>query len=193
MWEKLVWSILIIGIIISWPLSLIRKPSHFNKATIFYPITEEEKWNFEKKLALDTSSFKKFYYNKTTIVKDRYMKNFLVMTDLNNYFFGMHPREDVPGVDYRIKYPFVTVVFLILAIKATIKNKKHIKVWFLLLGEIMLLSFLKQIDGWDIVLFFPLTYLLIVGSKELNKYKFSGIINLAIVLLMAIEIGRIFL
>ena len=193
MGKKVIWLILITGIIISWPLSLINKPAHFNKATIFYPITEEEKWDFEKKLALDTSGFKKFYYNKTTVIKDRYLKNFLVMMDLNNYFFGMHPREDVPGVDYRIKYPFVTVIFLILAIKATINSKKNIKVWGILLGEIILLSFMKQIDGWDIILFFPLTYLLIIGSKELNKNKFSGIVNVVIVLLMAVEIGRIFL
>lgn len=66
MWKKVIWLILVIGITISWPLSLIKKPAHFDKATIFYPVTEEEKWNFEKRLALDTSNFKKFYYNKTT-------------------------------------------------------------------------------------------------------------------------------
>lgn len=190
MWKKVIWLILVIGITISWPLSLIKKPAHFDKATIFYPVTEEEKWNFEKRLALDTSNFKKFYYNKTTVFKERYFKNFLVMMDMNNYFFAMHPREDVSGVDYRFKYPFVAIIFLILAIKATLNNKKYIKAWGILLSEIILLSFIKQIDGWDIILFLPLTYLLIIGSQELNKYKFSWLINLGIIILMAIEIGR---
>ena len=190
MWKKVIWLILITGIIISWPLSLINKPAHFNKATIFYPITEEEKWDFEKKLALDTSGFKKFYYNKTTVIKERYVKNFLVMMDLNNYFFAMHPREDVPGVDYRFKYPFVAIIFFVLAIKATINNKKYIKLWIILLSEIILLSFMKQIDGWDVILFLPLTCLLVIGLQELNKYKFSWVINLGILTLMVIEIGR---
>ncbi|MCW1949467.1 MAG: hypothetical protein KIH89_003460 [Candidatus Shapirobacteria bacterium] len=191
MGKKAIWLILIAGIVISWPLSLIVKPAHFDKATIFYPITEQEKWNFEKRLALDTSRFKKVYYNKTTVIKERYLKNFLVMLDLNNYFFGMHPREDVSGVDYRFKYPFVTIIFLILAIKATVNNKKYIKVWLIFLAEIFLLSLMKQIDGWDAILFLPLTYLLSIGSRELNKYKFSWVINLAVIILMAIEIGRL--
>lgn len=190
MWKKVIWLILVIGITISWPLSLIKKPAHFDKATIFYPVTEEEKWNFEKRLALDTSNFKKFYYNKTTVFKERYFKNFLVMMDMNNYFFAMHPREDVSGVDYRFKYPFVAIIFLILAIKATLNNKKYIKAWGILLSEIILLSFIKQIDGWDIILFLPLTYLLIIGSRELNKYKFSWMINLVLIVLIVMEVGR---
>jgi len=193
MWNKVLWLILVTGIIISWPLSLINKPVHFDKATIFYPVTEEETWNFEKKLALDTSKIKKFYYNKSTIVKDRYLKNFLVMMDLNNYFFAMHPREDVSGVAYRFKYPFEAILFLIIAIKITCKNKKYIKVWLIILAEILILSFLKQVDGWDFILFFPITYLLYLGAKDLLKYKYNWILNLGLVLLMAIEIGRMFL
>jgi len=193
MWKKLIWGILVTEIIISWPLSLINKPVHFDKATIFYPVTEEEAWNFEKKLALDTSKIKKFYYNKSTIIKDRYLKNFLVMMDLNNYFFAMHPREDVSGVAYRFKYPFEAILFLIIAIKITCKNKKYIKVWLIILAEILILSFLKQVDGWDFILFFPITYLLYLGAKDLLKNKYNWILNLGLVLLMTIEIGRMFL
>lgn len=112
------------------------------------------------------------------------------MMDMNNYFFAMHPREDVSGVDYRFKYPFVAIIFLILAIKATLNNKKYIKAWGILLSEIILLSFIKQIDGWDIILFLPLTYLLIIGSRELNKYKFSWMINLVLIVLIVMEVGR---
>ncbi len=190
MWKKVIWLVMITGIVISWPLSLVKKPAHFDKATIFYPVTETEKWNFEKRLALDTSSFKKFYYNKTTVIKERYFKNFLVMMDVNNYFFVMHPREDVSGIDYRFKYPFVAIIFLILAIKATVNNKKYIKAWVIFLGGIILLSFIKQIDGWDVILFLPLTYLLITGSQELNKYKFSWMINLMLILVIIMEVGR---
>jgi len=192
MWKKVIWGILILELVISWPLSLIRKPAAFDKETIFYSATEEEKWNFEKELALDTSKFKKFYYNKTTIIKDRYLKNFLVMMDLNNYFFAMHPREDVSGVDYRFKYPFVAILFLVLAIKVTVRNKKYLKVWGVIFLEILTLAFLKQIDGWDLILYFPITYLLIIGSREIKKWKFGWGANLVLIILMAIEIGRLF-
>jgi len=190
MWKKLIWGIVIFEIAIAWPLSLIKKPVYFNNETIFYPATKEEIWNFEKELALDTSWFKKIYYNKTTIIKERYLGNFLVMMDLNNYFFIMHPREDVSGVDYRFKYPFVAILFLILAIRTTVKNKKYFKVWGIILGEIFILSFLKQVDGWDLVLFFPITYLLIKGSEEVNKWRFGWVINLILIILMTVEIGR---
>jgi len=193
MWKKLIWGLLIIEIVISWPISLINKQAKIKAETIFYPATEEETWNFQKRLALDTTKIKKIYYNKTTIVTKRYFKNFLVMMDLNNYFFGMHPREDVSGVDYRFKYPFEAILFLIIAIKLTCKNKKYIKVWLIILVEILILSFLKQIDGWDFILFFPITYLLYSGTKDLSKYKYSWILNLGLILLMAVEIGRIFL
>lgn len=193
MWKKTIWLILVLEMIVSWPLSLIKKPAHFDKTTIFYPVEETERWNFEKKLALDTSRFKKFYYNKTTIIKDRYLKNLGVMIDTNNYFFSTHPREDVSGVDYRLKYPFTMILFLILAIKVTVKNKKYLKIWGLVLVEILFLSFLKKIDGWDLILYPLITYLIYLGSKELNKYKFSWLINLGLIILTTIEIGRIFL
>jgi len=193
MWKKIIWVVVISEIIISWPLSMIKNPPHFDKETIFYKTTEEENWNFEKKIALDTSRFKRVYYNKVTIVKDRYLKNFLVLVDLNNYFFAMHPREDVSGVNYRFKYPFVVILFLILVIKESAKNKKYAKIWWIILIEILILSFLKQVDGWDIILFFPITFLLVSGSKKVSEWKFGWMINLVLIMLMTEEIGRIFL
>lgn len=193
MGRKLIWIILIIELIITWPLSLIRQRPDLKLETIFYPVTEDESWNLEKSLALDTSRVKRFYYNKTTIIKSRYFKNFGAMIDLNNYFFAMHPREDIPGMDARIKYPFAAILFLIMVIKVTVEKKKYGGLWGLIFGLILLLAFLRQVDGWDFILFFPLTYLLIIGSKEFNKWKWSWLINLVLIAGMAIEIGRIFL
>lgn len=193
MLKKIIFGLLIFEIIISWPLSLAKYPPKINLATIFYPPSQDEEWSYSKKLALDTSKIKRIYYNKTTIFKQRYLSNFLVLTDLNNYFFVMHPREDVSGVDYRFKYPFVTILFLIMAIKVTINQKKYLKIWLMILGEILVLSFFKQMDGLDMFLFLPITYLLYLGAKDLNKYKYSWLVNFSFVLLMGIEIGRMFL
>ena len=192
MWKKIILVIVTIEIIISWPLSLIKKPVLVKFDSIFYPVTQDEYLSFQNKLSLDTSQVKRFYYNKTTILKERYLKNFLVNMDLNNYFFTMHPREDVSGVDYRFKYPFWAVIFLIPAIKVTVKNKKYNKIWWLLLGEIIFLSLFKQMDGLDLILFLPITCLFSIGSKEINKYKYGWILNAGLIILMAIEIGRIF-
>jgi hypothetical protein len=193
MWKKVILGILIIEILIAWPLSLIKKPAKISLKTIFYPATQDEQWTFQKELALDTSPIKKFYLNKTTIVKERYLKNFLVLTDLNNYFFIMHPREDISGIDYRFKYPCWAIIFLIPAIGVTIKKKKYGKIWLIMFAEMLVLSFLKQMDGWDIILFLPITYLLYLGAREIGKYKYSWILFLGLITLMAIEIGRMFL
>ena len=48
-------------------------------------------------------------------------------------------------------------------------------------------------DGLDFVIYLPLTYLLSMGAKELNINKHSWIFNLGLIILMTIEIGRIFL
>jgi len=192
MWKKIILGIIIIEIVISWPLSLIKKPVQIKFDSIIYPTTQDEHLSFQNKLSLDTSRIKRFYYNKTTILKERYLKNFLVNMDLNNYFFTMHPREDVSGVDYRFKYPFWAIIFLIPAIKITLKNKKYRKIWWLLLGEIMVLSLFKQMDGLDLILFLPITCLLSIGAKEINRYKYGWILNIGLIILMAVEIGRIF-
>jgi len=170
MWKKIFLGIIFAAILISWPKSLIEKPAQIEFGTIFYPATESEKIDFEKKLALDTSGLKRFYYNKTTIYKERYLKNCLVLMDLNNYFFGMHPREDVTGVDYRFKYPFWTIIFLISAIGVTVRNKKYFKIWLIILFEILFLSFFKKIDGLDFILFIPISWLLILGAINLFKW-----------------------
>jgi len=171
MLKKIILGIILVIILVSWPISLIKKPTQIKFETIFYPITETEKIDFEKKLALDTSQLKRFYYNKMTIYKDRYLKNFLVLMDLNNYFFAMHPREDVTGVDYRFKYPFWTIIFLISTIGVTVKNKKYIKIWLIILVEILILSFFKKVDGLDFILFIPISWLLILGVINLFGWK----------------------
>jgi hypothetical protein len=67
--------------------------------------------------------------------------------DPNNYFFEMHPREDISGVNYRFKYPFWAILFLIPAIKITTNNKKkYLKIWLGFLVAIIVLSFFKNID-----------------------------------------------
>ena len=192
MLKKISFGLVAFLVLVMWPLSLILNPPKTSFKTIFYQDKIEE-LKYLEKLSLDTSLVKRFYYNKTTIHKQRYLDNFLVLADLNNYFFIMHPREDVSGVNYRFKFPFVTIFFLVMAIKVTINQKKYYKIWLIILGQILVLSFLKQMDGLDIFLYIPITFLLYLGAKEITKHKYGWVVNFVLIFLMGIEIGRMFL
>lgn len=170
MWKKIISTLLIVEILIAWPLSIVKKPINWNSKTIFDQPSYQEEYAFSKKLALDTSKIKKIYYNKLTIVKDRYWKNFLVQLDLNNYFFVMHPREDVSGVNHRFKYPFWAILFLVVAIKSTIEKNKF-KVWKLILLFSLVLAIIKQSDGWDLMMYGPTSYLLCLGGQRNQKIQ----------------------
>jgi hypothetical protein len=193
MFKKILFVLLIVEILICWPLSLIKKTPNISFKTIFFPITQEEQVSINTKLGLDTSLVKKFYYNRTTVFKDRYINNVLILIDPNNYFFMMHPREGIPDIVNRFKYPFWAIIFLIPGIYITIRNKKYFKIWFLFFTEILILSFFKKIDGLDLILFLPISWLLYLGIKNFSKYKYFWILNLLLIFLMTIEIGRMFL
>lgn len=188
--KKIVYIFLIFEIFICWPLSLINTPAKISFKTIFFPKTPEEEIFINTKIGLDTSIVRKFYYNRTTIIIDRYLDNLLILIDPNNYFFMMHPREGVSNIINRFKYPFWAIIFLIPGTYISIRNKKYFKIWFLFFSEILILSFFKNTDGLDFILFFPISWLIYLGVKDLSKYKYSSILNLVLLFLIAIEIGR---
>jgi hypothetical protein len=193
MFKKIILGLLILEILIGWPLSLIKNPNKISFKTIFFPITQEEKFHLDTKIGLDPSPVKKFYYNRTTVYKDRYLKNLLLLADPNNYFFIMHPRAGIPDIVNRFKYPFWAIIFLVVAIRLSARDKKYHKIWLIILGEIIFLSFFKKIDGLDFILFFPISYLLFLGAKMINKIKYGWLLNLILIGLMLIEMGRMYL
>jgi len=189
MLKKLSFGLVVTLVLAMWPLSLWLNPPKISWETIFYKDKTEE-LKFLEKLSLDTSFIKKFYYNKTTLIQDRYFKNVMVLTDLNNYFFQMHPREDVPNVDYRIKYFYLSIILLIFGIIDSIKNKQNKKVWLLLVAEILVVSFFRKIDGIDFIIYFPLSAIMIDGLKSINKLKGGGLINLILIMVGLFELVR---
>lgn len=193
MFKKMLFGLLILEVLISWPISLVKTPAHISFKTIFFPRNQAELISINTKLGLDTNLVRKFYYNRTTVFKDRYINNVLILIDPNNYFYIMHPREGIPDIVNRFKYPFWAIIFLIPGIYITTRNRKYFKIWLLFFAEILILSFFKEIDGLDLILFLPISYLLYLGAKDFSKYKYSWILNFGLVTLMAIEIGRMFL
>lgn len=192
MLRKILFYITVLLVLITWPISLLIDRPALSGKTIFYDDNKEQMILAEK-LGLDSSQIKPIYYNKFTLIKDRYFRNMLVLLDTNNYFFQMHPREDVPNTDYRAKYFYLAIILLIAAIFETASNGKHWKVWLFLFLEILVISIFRKLDGIDFGLYFPLSFLMISGLLTINKSKWAVEINLVLIVVGITELLRIVL
>jgi hypothetical protein len=157
--QLLVIFLIVIGV---WFVSLLRQPSHWDLATIFYSPTTEERRIFNEKKGLDTSRIKVFYYNSFTIYLNRYSDNFFSLLDINGYFFGGHPREDIADKTFRIKIIWLFIFPFIVGLWKLRINWK----WIVFLG---ILSILKNPDGWDLVLSIPISIIINNGFCNFKK------------------------
>jgi len=146
----------------TWVISFVLQPFKLSLSTIFYPAVGEEKRIFDEKKGLDTSEIKVIYYNKTTIYFDRYWKNFFSLLDINGYFFGGHPREDVSDKVFRFK------IFWILVIPFVIGLWK-LRISWVWLPVLFILSFLKNPDGLDLILIIPIGLIIDNGFNNLSR------------------------
>lgn len=192
MLKKILFYIVTLLVLIVWPVSLLVDKPAVSWETIFYA-NDAEQITLMEKLGLDSSRIKPVYYNKFSLVKDRYIRNVLVLLDTNNYFFQMHPREDVPNTDYRAKYFYLAIVLLIVAMVETARSGKYGNVWLFLLVEILVISIFRKLDGIDFGLYFPLSFLMISGLKTINKSKWAVGINLVLMIVGVTELLRIIL
>lgn len=190
--KNLLFYIVILLVLIAWPVSLLVDKPAISLGTIFYT-NDAEQITLMEKLGLDSSQIKPIYYNKFSLVKDRYIRNVLVLLDTNNYFFQMHPREDVPNTDYRAKYFYLAIVLLIVAMVETARSGEYGKVWLFLLVEILIISIFRKLDGIDFGLYFPLSFLMISGLKTINKLKWAVGIDLVLMMVGIAELLRIIL
>jgi hypothetical protein len=176
-----------------WLLSLITDPPKMQTGFVWQlSDAQEEQRLLIQKLGLDTSRVKKIFYNtKTTIVLARYTKNVLLSLDLNNYFFAGHPQVDVTEIGQRMKFPYVAIIGFLMGVYISIKKKKYFRVWLTTCGIVLLISFFKKIDGWDVAMYPLLGFITIEGLKEINKYKFGWVLLLLIAVVGMTEIGRL--
>lgn len=160
MMRKVVLFLIIAG---WWGWGLLKEPSHWSLETIFYPPAGEEKRLFEEKKGLDTSPVKRFYYNKATIYFNRYTANFFGLLDINSYFFGGHPREDVSGRVFRLKIFWLLVLPFFLGLWRMRLGRK----WLVVLA---VLAILKNPDGWDFIMTVPIGLIIDNGFTNLEKW-----------------------
>ena len=167
--RKIVFGLLAAIIVLTWPMSLVIDPPKFKTETIFYKIETEEQRLFLLKHGLDHSFIKRIFYNKYTIYKDRYLSNLGVFFDINNYFFKMHPREDASSINFRNKFPFWSVIFLIPGLMVVVSRRKIILVVLAIEG--LVLACLKNFDGFDMVAYIPISLILFEGMNKIWPRK----------------------
>lgn len=162
--------------LVFWPLSLfLSSPSlnlNFKKLrdqTIFYYDPQAQQQVIMKGYLYPTIWMSRLFQNKPSIYLERFEFNFFALTDLNNYFFAFHPREIIIDNTNLQKYPFLSIAFFLIGLYKLPKHKYFNPVGLSLVLMIIILSLLKNFDGYDFVLYFPLSAILLIGFMEFYK------------------------
>ncbi|KKT78574.1 MAG: hypothetical protein UW73_C0001G0021 [Microgenomates group bacterium GW2011_GWB1_44_8] len=128
------------------------------------------------------------FQNKLTIYLERISFNFFALLDPNNYFFSFHPREIVGDNQNLDKFPFWAIAFLLIGLFKMRRLKR--RDWFLLIiltALIINLSILAKFDRHDLVLYLPLSLVIISGLRKLS----SSWVQIVLLLITAVEYLRL--
>lgn len=193
--RKIILWLTVLVVMAGWPISFINDPPKMEIALVWQvDDSEKEKDLLFQKLALDASLIKRIFYNsKATITSERYTRNILGMVNLNNYFFNNHPEADPTEANHRMKFPYPSIIGFLTGAYLSVKKKKHFKLWIGGCVIVLLLSFFKKMDGWDMAVYPPMGIIIFEGLKEINKRKFGWILLTLITTVSLLEIGRLFL
>lgn len=177
-------KLITIVILLFWPLNLFLngKVQDFELEslthTIFRQDYQAEQRILEKINLYPTVFFARLYQNKARIYLDKASNNLLALTDLNNYFFGFHPRQIVGNQNLK-KFPFVSIIFFLTGLYFFNRLKHKRLILYLVLPSLAYLVLLENFDRIDVILWLPLS-LIILGGLEIvsgNKYwKYTKII-----------------
>lgn len=136
------------------------------------------------------------YQNKVKIITDKLNGNLFALIDPNNYFFAFHPREIYVNNQNLNKFPFITIIFFIIAFfnLEKLKNKKFILIT--LIASLFSLSILTNYDRNDFILWVPISLMLFAGYKmflDIVPKKHVSFLNMLIIAFSLWELIRIFL
>lgn len=143
----------------------------FTQQSIFV-LEYEKKQEVLRDLKLYPNTFMaRVFQNKARIVTDKFSINLTALIDPGNYFFSFHPREGVVNNQNLIKYPFLTIIPVLVGI-FNIKKIKYYKFTLIIfLSSILSLSLLETFDRSDFILWFPMTIFFIHGINRMFKSK----------------------
>src|SRR3990172_11603284 len=102
-------------IVLSLLLVIILFPK-FKGQTIFQSDYEANQLVVRNTQLYDNVFLARAMHNKARIVLDKFNDRFFALTSPNTYFFAFHPREMEIGNQNIQKYPFLSIIFVLLGI-----------------------------------------------------------------------------
>lgn len=160
--------------------------------TIFRKDYEAEQKIIRDTQLYDSIFLARTFHNKARLYIDKFNSNFFALIDLNNYFFGNHPRQ-VPGAQNSERFPFLSVFFFLFGLFYLRKNPDNMFLIASVLLGILSLSVLTIFDGNDFVLWLPLTLVTIFGFQLISKTKHFRIFLLIFLIFTFVEYLRIYI
>lgn len=185
----------IILCLILWPLNFVINYDKisFSVKTIFENDYQGEQLVLRNIGLYPTPLLARVFQNKPRIYLTKYLQNFFILTDPNTYFFALHP-QPLPGNVNLSKFPFMGVYFFLIGIFYFQKSRfKYLTISTLTLS-VVFLSALKNFEGFDIVLWFPMSLIIINGINvfyDKNK-KLCNYFSIAFLIFTIPEIFRSF-
>lgn len=191
-------KLIAISILLFWPLNLLLsghlKDLHGENFTntVFRQDYQAEQRILEKINLYPSVFFARVFQNKAKIYLNKAGENLLALTDLNNYFFGFHPRQIVGNSNLK-KFPFVSIIFFFVGLFyiSQLKNKKYIPL--LLIPSLIYLSILENFDRIDFLLWLPLSIIILGGLEIMQKSKYWRYLVIAYWIFSVPQFLRIFL
>lgn len=188
-------KIVIVLAIILWPLNIILnfEKLHFSFNSVFKNDYQGEQLVLRNIHLYPNIITARIFQNKPKIYLNKYVSNFFVLTDPNNYFFALHP-EPLAGRVNLSKFPFMSIVFFLLGIYYFQKSKFKYLILLLVIPILAILSAFTNFEGLDFILWVPIS-LLIVNGVNMFKDKNTKLFNyfsILFILFTAPEIIRSF-
>ncbi len=164
-------------ILFFWPLNLFFNSGkqsfpleNFTK-TIFQQDYQAKQRILEKINLYPTIFLARVYQNKARIYLDKASNNLLALTDLNNYFFGFHPKQIIGNQNLK-KFPFVSIIFFLTGLYFFNRLKHKKLILQITIPSLIYLTLLENFDRIDILLWLPISLVILGGLDivSLSKY-----------------------
>ncbi|TSC88967.1 MAG: Uncharacterized protein G01um10145_676 [Microgenomates group bacterium Gr01-1014_5] len=181
-----------------WPLNLFLNSGkqsfpleNFTK-TIFQQDYQAEQRILEKINLYPTVFLARVYQNKARIYLDKASYNLLALTDLNNYFFGFHPRQIIGNQNLK-KFPFVSIIFFLAGLYFFNRLKHKKLILQIAIPSLVYLTLLENFDRIDILLWLPMSLIILGGLDIVSRSKYWKYTASAFWIFTVPQLLRIFL
>ncbi len=164
----------------------------FKGQTVFHKDHEAEQQIVLNISAYPNRFMARFFQNKSRIYTDKLAGNFFALTDLNNYFFGLHPRPIAVNNQNLFKYPFVAIVFFLYGLFYIFRSKESRFIVLSVVASLISLSCLNNFDRIDFILWLPVSLIIIYGVNRLSLQnpKLFNTISAGLIIFAIPEIVR---